>query len=153
MDDKQQFTFDIRIVPDQGLPGFAAYLAGEKVDPIPEFRVNFGAIFTVCAKEGFKWEEELADCVVHELLHLVQHQFGRAFDELEIDKAIEEARKMDRPEEETMPISYVEAQESLVTEGMNIIQSLVDVIENWKEDEPEGGAVLATAKKYLEDNG
>lgn len=93
----KEIKFTCRLTPDNSLPAFAAYMAGEEVDDVPHFLINFSAIFQLCAEEGFNWKEEVSDCVVHELLHLVQHEFGLAFEELDIEGAIERARLMPPP--------------------------------------------------------
>lgn len=94
---KPRIQFECRLHPENSLPAFAAYLAGEEVEEYPTILVNFASIFHSCADPSFdystgEWQEIIADSVVHELLHLVQHEFGRVFSELEVEGSIQRAR-------------------------------------------------------------
>lgn len=91
--------FDIRILPVNDLQGFAAYLAGEEVDPVPEIHVNFVAHLYACKDHpDINWKEFLAESILHELMHLIQHQLGLELSELEIEASIDRARKLDEDE-------------------------------------------------------
>ena len=83
----------IEISPDNNIPAFAGYVNCSVLKNKPKIVVNFNASLFACAEHDLSFKDFFAENVVHEMLHMVQDIFGRAFDENEVEDAIMAARE------------------------------------------------------------
>jgi hypothetical protein len=93
----------ITIVADNHIPAFAGYVNyfgdSELDEKAPKIIVNFNAMFGSMIENAdmdMKFSEFFAENVVHEMLHMVQDIFEKAFDEKQVEDAIMRCRKNDR---------------------------------------------------------
>jgi hypothetical protein len=103
-DTMKRINLEITIAADNHIPAFAAYVnyfgdTEEDVDA-PKIVVNFNAMFGSMVENedmDIKFSDFFAESVVHEMLHMVQDIFGKAFNEDQVEDAIMQCRKKEEP--------------------------------------------------------
>lgn len=84
-----QLTFDL----ENHVKGFAS-LSGPDGEPLTFITVNMAAIVLAVADDpDLNWKSITSECILHEVLHVIQQMLGKVFDEEEIESVIERARK------------------------------------------------------------
>jgi len=84
---------NIEIVNDRSLPAFAAFVAGSAKKNKIKFKVNIEPSIMANAEYGIDFYELMAEHTVHELLHVFQELYKKAFNEDEVNDAIEQAKQ------------------------------------------------------------
>jgi hypothetical protein len=89
-----RITFDF----ENKRPCFGSTLVREDGKPdekqLKEIYINAAAIIMTCHDNPEEqWAEITAETILHEVLHQIQAELERGFEEYEIEKAIEEGRK------------------------------------------------------------
>jgi hypothetical protein len=85
-------TFKIKIQNDRDLPAFGAFCRGTSEDTI-EIVLNMEVSALAGVEHRIDFYELLSETTVHELLHAFQELYKKAFDEDEVENALEQARK------------------------------------------------------------
>lgn len=91
----------IRVEPHNTIPAFAAFVAREFNEQLyedrefdmPRILINFRASALACAEHTeLRFSDLVAENVLHEMMHLLQELFGRAFDEGEVNRLLDALR-------------------------------------------------------------
>ena len=86
----------ITIEPDNDIPAFAGYCNHSGPDGAPKIVFNFMSMIIACAENGDSAKDYklyFSESVVHEMLHMVQDIFDKAFSEEEVEDAITKTRE------------------------------------------------------------
>lgn len=92
----KKIDLKITLEPDNEIPAFAGYGNHTAKEGAPKIIFNFMAMVMACAKNNdtaLDYKMFFADSIVHEMLHMIQDIFDKAFDEKEVEDAICHARK------------------------------------------------------------
>jgi len=88
-------NIQIEIQANNDIEAFGVFVDTERIDSKATILVNFTSLLFVCAEyPEISYKELFADTVVHEMLHMVQQIFNKAFDEDEVENAILQARNI-----------------------------------------------------------
>jgi len=82
-----KFTMDIE--PNNEMEAFGAYLVDSYNDGRPKIRINFCASLLAAKDEGLDFKQMISRHAVHELIHVFQEIFDRAFSEDEVEEALD----------------------------------------------------------------
>jgi len=84
---KIKFTMDIE--PNNDMPAFGAFLADSYNDGRPKIQINFCASLLASKEEKLDFNQMISRHAVHELIHVFQEMFGKAFSEGEVEEALD----------------------------------------------------------------
>ena len=89
-------SFTITISDDTDMGAFGAYVAGSAKDGFPQITMNYGAHLNACVEyPDLDWKTLFAETFVHEFLHAVEDVFDKLFSEVDVEGAIENARRLE----------------------------------------------------------
>ena len=89
-----QHSMKIRFVitSEPTLPAFAGFIQGSALQGEIHIGVNMESSALACAEHGIPYTTLLAENTVHEMIHAFQELYDKAFDEDEVEDAIQQAR-------------------------------------------------------------
>jgi ABC-type multidrug transport system ATPase subunit len=74
------------------LPAFGGFIQGSAIKGKIEILIDIEKTVLACASEDIDFYEFLSETTVHEMLHAFQEMYKKAFDEEQIEEAINQAR-------------------------------------------------------------
>jgi hypothetical protein len=75
------------------LPAFGGFIQGSAINGTAEIIIDTAGTALACADENIDFYDFLAESTVHEMLHAFQEMYKKAFDEEQVETAIEQARE------------------------------------------------------------
>lgn len=75
------------------LPAFGAFLRGTALKGEAKIEIDPDACLLVSAEHNINFYELLSEITVHEMLHAFQELYKQAFDEDQVEMALEQAKK------------------------------------------------------------
>ena len=80
-------------IKNEELPAFGGFIQGSTIKGTAEILIDTAGTALACADENIDFYEFLAESTVHEMLHAFQEMYKKAFDEEQVENAIEQARE------------------------------------------------------------
>jgi len=74
------------------LPAFGGFIQGSAIKGTAEIIIDTAGTALACADENIDFYDFLAESTVHEMLHAFQEMYKKAFDEEQVEDAINQAR-------------------------------------------------------------
>lgn len=84
------------------LPAFGGFIQGSAINGEIEILIDTSGTVLACADEDIDFYEFLSETTVHEMLHAFQEMYKKAFDEEQVENAIQQARDFLEEEKEWM---------------------------------------------------
>lgn len=80
-------------IVNKELPAFGGFIQGSAIKGKIEILIDTEKTALACAHEDIDFYEFLSETTVHEMLHAFQELYKKAFDEEQVENAIEQARE------------------------------------------------------------